>query len=174
MNRKTLFAGGSLLLAVLLAASFGGCQLDYQDEVELAKAVMRSVEQESPTGSYKSLSARVAPPAGISILVGPADPSTPPPDGPWTIPLTVTFSDFVPPGHEGSSVSGQAEAVLVIDFDKGSPVDLSMSFVAELAVAGDAEGSYLFDASLHYDFSTGTYSYSGTVQIDEYVYTFKG
>ncbi|MBN1837592.1 MAG: hypothetical protein JW820_17175 [Spirochaetales bacterium] len=175
MNRNALIAGAALLLA---AALFSGCELGYQDEVELAKAVMQSVEGSSPTYSYKSTSVRgealPTPPSGLLIVVDSIDPLPPPEDGNWTITLEATLTDFVPPGHEGSVASGTLTSTLVISFAKGTPTTLTMSFDGEMEVTGECAGTYLFEAVLTYDFATGEYSYSGTIRIDEDVYTFKG
>ncbi|MBN1836574.1 MAG: hypothetical protein JW820_12040 [Spirochaetales bacterium] len=175
MNRNVLIAGALLVLG---ASLFSGCALGYQDEVELAKAVMQSVEGSSPTDSYKSASARGVllpdPPAGLLVWLVECDELPPPEDGTWSCTLEVTLTDFVPPGHEGSLVSGTLTSTLVITFVKGTPTTLSMSFDGEWKVAGECEGTYLLDAVLVYDFGKGEYSYVGTVQIDDYLYTFKG
>jgi hypothetical protein len=163
-------------LAAALALLAAGCDLVHQDEVELAKAIMRSIEGSSPAESEKSIGSKAAlfnPPPGLTIFLVDFDPLSPPTDGDWIFSLQAEFDGFVPPGHEQSSVTGVVDAVLAISYIKGNPMSLTVSVDGELEVSGENAGTYVFDATLRYEFGSGEYTYSGTIQIDDYTYTFK-
>ena len=174
MKSKATYAILIVALAAL-ALLVTGCNLPQQDDLELARALLQSLSDSSPAGDYtSSAEAKTVPaPGGIQITLLGVDPEYPPEDGDWTFTLSAEFDGFVPPGYGHSTVTGTVTTVLAISFVKGTATDLSLYVDGELEVAGEHAGTYLFDASLHYDMGTGDYSYSGTVTINGEVHTFK-
>jgi len=159
MSKKVLFlaAAGLTLLAFLIS-----CTVPGMSDVEFAKELM--VESADATGLYEASagsksdgSTGVEP--SIQIVPAPPDPGR----------YSIVFTNFTPGFAPNSVVNGTVEVTLAFD-QVPEPQTLTVAFDGELTVEGEHAGTYIFQAELIIDLSTGEYTYSGDIIIDNKVY----
>jgi hypothetical protein len=159
MVKRVLFisAAGAILIALLMSCTTPG-----MSDVEFAKELM--VGSAEDTGLYDdSMTSKSDGSTGgeppIQIEPIPPDPGL----------YSITFTNYTPGFAPNSVVNGTV--VVTLSFDQyPDPQTLTIAFDGELFVKGEHAGTYIFDAELIIDLSTGEYTYSGDITIDNKVY----
>jgi hypothetical protein len=168
MDKKAFFMAGAglILLAFLMS-----CTLSGPSEVEFAKDLMKESADTTAdtTGLYdKPVIGKTGTPTGDALTIDiHLPPGNPPETGPYIV--TLTFDDYIPACAPNSIVRGVLVATVTLDLD-GEPPTVTIVFDGDLIVFGEHSGDYYYDAVLIIDLSTGEYTYSGDIVIDDKVY----
>ena len=167
-RRGEIMAKRILVSIAVVSALVGlliSCTLSGMSDVEFAKELM--VESTDATGLYDTSAGSKSGGStgeGLTIQIDLPD-GNPPDTGPYIV--TFTFDDFTPGFAPNSLVNGVLTATITLDLDNEL---VTIVFDGDLTVAGEHSGEYIYDAVLVIDLSTGEYTYSGDIVIDDKVY----
>jgi hypothetical protein len=164
MSKRIFFlaAAGLALFALLMS-----CTIPGMSDVEFAKELM--AESADATGLYEASGAGKSGGSTADTLTITIDlPTGNPPDtGPYMV--TFTFNDYTPGFAPSSLVNGELTPEVSLDLEN-KLVTFSFDDNDVLIVTGENAGTYTFDVTLIIDLSTGQYTYSGEIVIDNKVY----
>jgi hypothetical protein len=150
-------AAGAVLIAFLMSCTTPGMSdVEFAKELMVGSAYDTELYDDSPAGKSGGSTGGES-----SIQIDPI----PPDPGPYSI----TFTNYTPGFAPNSVVNGTVEVTLSFD-QFPDPQTLIIAFEGELFVKGEHAGTYIFDAELIIDLSTGEYSYSGDITIDNKVH----